>query len=76
MGGQCGTYRGAHNAYRFVVGKRDREKQLGRPTCRWEDNIKMHLEEVGWEGVDWIRMTQDMDKRRDLVNMVVGFLVP
>jgi len=76
MGGQCGTYRGAHNAYTFVVGKRDRKEQLGRPTCRWQDNIKIHLEEVGWEGVDWIPMAQDMDKRRDLVNMVVRFVVP
>jgi len=62
MGGECGTHRGAQNAYRFVGGKLDRKKQLGRPTCRWEDNITMYLEEAGWEGVDWIHMAQDMDK--------------
>jgi hypothetical protein len=59
-----------------VVGNRDRKKQLGRPTCRWEDNITMHLEEAGWEGVDWIPMAHDMDKGRNLVNRVVSFLVP
>jgi len=36
----------------------------------------MHLEEAGWEGVGWIHMAQDGDKRRDLVNMVVKLLVP
>jgi len=69
-------YQGPHNAYRVVGGKRDRKKQLGRPTCRWEDNITMHLEEAGWEGVDWIHMAQDGGKWKDLVNMVVNFLVP
>jgi hypothetical protein len=62
MGGSCGTFRGAHNAYRVVGWELDRKKQLGRSTCRWEDNITMHLEEAGREGVDWIHMAQDRDK--------------
>jgi hypothetical protein len=43
-------------AYRILVGR------LGRPRCRWEDNIKMDLQEVVWEGVDWIDMSQDRDR--------------
>jgi hypothetical protein len=37
---------------------------FGRPRRRWEDNIKMDLQEVGWEGVDWIDMAQDSDRWR------------
>jgi transposase len=42
------------NAYRIVVGKQEGKRQLGRPRCRWVDNIKMHLRDMGWDGVDWI----------------------
>jgi len=48
------------------------KKPLGRPRSRWEDNIKMDLEEVGWEGVDWIHLAQDRDQWRDLVNTVMN----
>jgi hypothetical protein len=44
-----------------------------RPRCRWGDNIKMDLQEVGWEGVDWIDMAQDRDRWRALVNTVMNF---
>ena len=37
----------------------------------WEDNIKMGLKEIGWEGVDWINVAQDRDKRRTAVNTTV-----
>jgi hypothetical protein len=33
-----------------------KERELGRPRCRWEDNIKMDLREVGWGGMDWIEL--------------------
>jgi hypothetical protein len=37
-------------------------KTLRRPSSRWEDNIRMYLREIGWEGVDWIHLTQDRDQ--------------
>jgi len=42
--------------YRVLVGKPERKRPLGRPRRRWEDNIKMHLQEVGYRGMDWIEL--------------------
>jgi hypothetical protein len=50
------------NAYRLLVVKPSVKKSLGRPRCRWVDNIKMDLVEIGWGGVDWIDLAQDRDK--------------
>jgi hypothetical protein len=55
------------------VGIPEGRKPLGRPRCRWEDNIKMDLQEVGWGGMDWIDMAQDRDRWRALVNVVMNF---
>jgi hypothetical protein len=44
------------NAYRILVGKPDGMRPLGRPRCRWVDNIQMDLREIGWDGIDWIRI--------------------
>jgi hypothetical protein len=41
------------NAYRILVGKPEGKRPLGRPRCRWVDNIKMDLREIGWDGVVW-----------------------
>jgi hypothetical protein len=54
--------------YRVLVGKSEEERPLGRPRCRWEDNIKMDLQELGCGGVDWIGLAQDRDRRRAIVN--------
>jgi hypothetical protein len=43
------------NTYRLLVGKPEAKRPLGRPRCRWVDNIKMDLGEIGWGGVDWIK---------------------
>ena len=48
-------------AYRVFVGKLKGKRQLGRPRRRWEDNIKMNLQEVGW-GMDWIQLAQGRDR--------------
>jgi hypothetical protein len=48
----------------------------GRPRRRWVDNIKMDLREIGWDGRDWIKVAQDRDQWRDLVNTVMNFRVP
>jgi hypothetical protein len=64
------------NAYRILVGKPKGKRPLGRPRHRWVDNIKMNLREIGWDGVDWIDMTQDMEEWRALVNTVLNLRVP
>jgi len=50
------------------VGKPEVKRRLGRPRGRWEDNIKMYLQEVGCGGMDWIELTQYRDSWRALVN--------
>jgi hypothetical protein len=54
------------------VGRPEGRRPLGRPRRRWENNFKMDLQEVGWEGFDWIDMTQDRDRWRALVNEVMN----
>jgi hypothetical protein len=49
------------NAYKFLVGKPEQKRPLGRLSLMWEDNIKMGLREIGWGGVDWIDLDQDKD---------------
>jgi hypothetical protein len=63
-------------AYKILVGRREGRRPLGRPRCRWEDNIKMDLQEVGWDGVAWIDMAQDRDRWQALVNVVMNLRVP
>jgi hypothetical protein len=63
------------NAYRILVGRPVGKRPLGRPRCRWLDNINMDLREIGWDVVDCIDMTQDRDKLRALVNTVLNLRV-
>jgi len=58
------------------VGNPERKRPLGRPRCRWEDNIKMDLQEVGCEGMDWINVAQNRDRWWALVNAVMKLQVP
>jgi hypothetical protein len=62
------------NAYRVLVGKPEGKRPLGRPRCRWVDNIKIDLREIGWYGMDWISLAQDRDQWRALVNIVMNLL--
>jgi len=62
--------------YRVLVGKPEERRPLGRSRRRWEDNIKMNLQEVACGGMDWIELTQDMDRRRVLVTAVMNLRVP
>ena len=61
--------------YRVLVGKPGGKRSLGRPRRRWEDNIKMDLQEVGWGGIDWIDLAEDRDRWRALVNAVMNLRV-
>jgi hypothetical protein len=59
-----------------LVRRPEGRRPLGRPRYRWEDNIKMDLQEVGWGGMDWVDMPQDRDRWRSLVNAVMNLWVP
>ena len=63
------------DVYRVLVGKQEGKRPLGRPRRRWENNIKMDLQEVGCGCVDWIELTQDRDGCRALVNALMNFRV-
>ena len=60
----------------FWWGKTEGKKPLRRPRRRWEDNIKMDLQEVGCGGMDWIELAQDRDRWRALVNAIMNLRVP
>ena len=57
--------------YRILLWKSEGRRPLGRPRRRWEDNIKMDLQEVEFGGMDWIELAQDKDRWRALVNAVM-----
>jgi len=57
---------------RVLLGKPKGKRPLGRPARRWEDNIKIDLQEMEWWGMDWIDMIQDRDRWRALVNAVMN----
>ena len=63
-------------AYRVLLEKPEGMRQLGRLRHRWEDNIKIDLQEVGGGGMDWIELAQDRDRQRTLVNAVMNLQVP
>jgi hypothetical protein len=69
MGGECST-----NEY-WCESQRGK-RPLGRPKCRWVENIKMDLEEAGWFRADWIGLAQDRDQGCAVVNAVMNILVP
>jgi len=62
--------------HRVLVGKPERKRPLGRPRRRWEDNIKINLQEVGGGRGDWKELAQDRDRWRGLVGTVRDFRVP
>jgi hypothetical protein len=62
--------------YRVLVGKPQGKRSLGRPSCKWEDNIKMGLQEVGCGGMDWFEPAQDRDRWRAVVKAVMKLRVP
>jgi hypothetical protein len=68
-----GEVRGAYN---ILVGRPEGRRPLGRPRRRWEDKIKIDLREIVFGDVEWIRLCQNRDRWRALVNTVMSLLVP
>jgi hypothetical protein len=62
--------------YRFLAGKPEGRRPLGRPGCGWEDNIKMDLQEVRCGVMVWIELAQDKNRWRVIVNVVINPRVP
>ena len=58
------------------MGKPEGKRPLGRPNLKWEDNIKVDLQEVGCGAMDWADVAQDRDRWRALVNVVMNLRVP
>ena len=65
--------RGVH---KVSMGKREGKRPLGRPRRRWEDTIKMDLQEMGMGCGEWMELAQDRDSWRALVSTVMNFRVP
>jgi hypothetical protein len=70
---RCGEGRDVH---RFLVGKPERKRPLGRLRRRWEDNVKTDLQEVGGGSGDWMELAEDRERWRALVSTVMNFRVP
>jgi hypothetical protein len=64
------------HVHRVLVGKPEGKRPLRRPRRRWEDNIRMDLQEVGGDRGDWIELAQDRDRWQALVSTVRDFRVP
>jgi hypothetical protein len=62
--------------YRVLMGKPEGKRPLGRPRRRWEDNIKMYFQEVGFRGMDWIELAQDKDRWWAFLTAVMNLRVP
>jgi len=62
--------------YRVLVGKPEGKRPMGRPRHRWEDNVKIDLQEVWCWVMDWTELAQDRDRWRALVNAVMNLRVP
>ena len=74
--GTCSTYGESRDVYRVMVGKREKKRHLEDPGVDGENNIKMDLQELGCEVMDWIAVAQDRDRCRTLVNAVLSLRVP
>jgi hypothetical protein len=75
MGGHVARVIQMRNAHWLLVGKHEGKRLLGRPGCRWEDDIRKDLREIEWQGVDWMHLAQHRYQWRTLVNTVMNLRV-
>jgi len=75
MGRVCGMYREEERLYRVLEGKPEGKRPLEITRTRWEDNIKMDIQEVGCGGLDWIELAQDRERWQAFVNVVMNLWV-
>jgi hypothetical protein len=68
MSGACNKYGEGRGVYRVLVRKPEGKRPLGRPRSRWEDNIRIYLQEVGCGCKDWVGLAQDRDRWWALVS--------
>jgi hypothetical protein len=74
IGGICyGFSSSSRGVYWVLVGRPEGRRPLARPRRKWEDNIKVDLQEVGCGVMDWIELACDKDRWRALVNAVMNF---
>ena len=74
--GHVACMKDRRSVYRVLVRKPEGKRSLGRPSCRWEDNTQMDLQEVGCGGMDWIDLVQDRQRWRAFVSAVMNFRLP
>jgi hypothetical protein len=67
---------GEEESIQDIGGKARSKRPLGRQRCRWVDNIKIDIKEIGWYGMEWIDLAQDRDQWRALMNTVMNLRVP
>jgi hypothetical protein len=60
------------NSLRLLVGQQERKREPEKPRCRWVNDITMDLGEIVWDGVDRVGLSQDRDRWRALVNVVIN----
>jgi hypothetical protein len=76
VGWTCGTHGEGRGVYRFLVGRPEGKRPLGRPRRTWDNNIKMDLREIGIDEANWIQLAQDRIQWRACVNTVMNLRVP
>jgi len=76
MDGACGAYGAGERVYRVLVGKPEGKRPFGRPRRRWQDNIKMDLQEAGGGCGNWMELAQNRESWRAVVSTMMNLRVP
>jgi len=70
------VWRQIRGAYKVLVGRTEAKKPLGRTSGRWDYNIKLHLRQVGWRGMEWTDMADDSESWWSFANTVMNVRAP